>query len=87
MDHHRDNGPAVIYKSGDRYWYKRGLYHREDGPAIEFADGSGHWYQNNRLHRLDGPAVDWIDRKEWYIDGLMYSEEEFLRIVKLKAFF
>ena len=63
----------------DRSWYQNGKPHRLDGPAIEHADGSKFWYQNGKYHRLDGPAIEWADgSKFWYIEGVKYSEAEFV---------
>jgi len=31
---HREFGPAVLGKDGNREWYKEGKLHREDGPAL-----------------------------------------------------
>jgi hypothetical protein len=81
--------------NGDQCWYDdRDLYHRDDGPAIIYQNGYQLYYQHGKLHRLDGPAVIHSDnhcknysysaRLEWYINGVNYSEEEFLRIVKMK---
>jgi hypothetical protein len=43
---------------------------------------------NNELHRLDGPAVERENgTNSWYIHGVricVSSNEEFLRIVKMK---
>ena len=37
------------------------------------------WYQNGKLHRTDGPAIERADgTKEWYIDGKVMTEAEFL---------
>ena len=44
---HREDGPAVEYVNGDKYWYTNGKCHREDGPAVEDADGSKLWYIND----------------------------------------
>jgi hypothetical protein len=41
---HREDGPALEYADGDKYWWFHGKYHREDGPAIEWADGEKWWY-------------------------------------------
>ena len=41
---HREDGPAVEYSNGTKYWWVNGRLHREDGPAIEYADGSKRWY-------------------------------------------
>lgn len=32
--HHRTDGPAVTYRSGDRMWRQHGLNHRLNGPGI-----------------------------------------------------
>ena len=41
---HREDGPAIEYADGDKFWYLNGLLHREDGPAVEWADGLKLWY-------------------------------------------
>ena len=33
---HRDEGPAIEYADGDKFWYQNGNLHRTDGPAIEW---------------------------------------------------
>ena len=64
--------------------------HREDGPAIEGANGSKWWYRNYQLHRDDGPAVEYAHgNKLWYFRGKLIickTNEEFLQLMKLKAF-
>ncbi len=79
-----------IDKAGTKRWYKDDLFHREDGPASEYPNGTKEWWLNDQLHRLDGPAIEWYDgTKFWYIDGKSIhcnSNEEFLRLVKLKEF-
>jgi hypothetical protein len=54
---HREDGPAIVYNDGTKYYYRNGLIHREDGPAIEYKDGTVVYYTNDSLHREDGPAV------------------------------
>ena len=64
---HRDNGPAVIYKGGNKYWYQNGKRHRDnDLPAVIYKNGDKYWYQNGLRHRVDGPAVVWPNGREWY---------------------
>ena len=47
---HREDGPAILYYDGTKFWYKNGKYHREDGPAIEYsASGIKHWYINGKF--------------------------------------
>ena len=75
---------------GHKRWYLNGQYHREDGPAVESPNGDKWWYINSQLHREDGPAIEYIDgTKYWYLNGKQIdckTNEEFLRLVKLKAF-
>lgn len=79
-----------ITSQGNKYWYKDSLFHRENGPAIELTDGYKKWYINGQLHREDGPAIEYANGyKSWHLNGERIhcnSNEEFLRIVKLKAF-
>ena len=86
----RDNGPAMEYANGDKLWYQKGLYHRLDGPAVLDVDGSFVWYKEGKLHRLDGPAIKYKNNDEewWFNDEQIKcnSQEEFLRLIKLKAF-
>jgi hypothetical protein len=75
-------------KFGDKFWYKDDKYHREDGPAVEWVNGSKEWWINGQLHREDGPAAESNNgEKYWYLNGeRIYSQEEFERLIKLKAF-
>ena len=43
---HREDGPAVEYTDGNKFWLLNGKRHREDGPACEWADGTKAWYLN-----------------------------------------
>jgi hypothetical protein len=93
---HRVDGPAFLWGSGDAHWYYNGLLHREDGPAIDNFHGShGHqgsqeWLIHGVHHRLDGPAIIYNKYYHiWFINGVrinVFSNEEFLKIVKLRAF-
>jgi hypothetical protein len=83
---HRADGPAQEWPT-HRYkaWYLYGKFHREDGPARECVDGK-EWYYHGKLHREDGPAIEYTNgNKEWYLQGTEYTEEEYGRLVKLKA--
>jgi hypothetical protein len=46
--HHREDGPAIIYNNGDKYWYQNDKPHREDGPAVEYANGYKVWYYRHK---------------------------------------
>lgn len=77
---HREDGPAVVYDDGDKFWYQNDNLHREDGPAYEGADGTKHWWAYGLRHRLDGPAIEDADGTEYFfIDGKHYTKEEFLK--------
>jgi len=70
---HREDGPAIERKSGDRVWYWHGKLHRDGAPAVENADGTLKWYLHGRLHRLDGPAIIYANgAKEWYFNGELH---------------
>lgn len=73
---HREDGPAMEYKNGLKFWYTNGSLHREDGPAIEWLDGSYFWYKNGRLHRDGGPAIKYTDGSlSWYKNGQRHRED------------
>lgn len=90
-EYHREDGPAIEWGNGNKHWYLNGKLHRLDGPAIDNLDGFKIWYKNGLMHRLDGPAYCphgyWLH--QWWIDGKQIhckTNEEFLKIVKLKLF-
>ena len=67
---HKEDGPAQIFPSGGRVWYRYGKKHRLDGPALEYCNGYKEWWINGLLHRVDGPAIFQEDViEEWYING------------------
>ena len=49
---HREDGPAVIYPDGTKFWYVNGHRHRLDGPAI-IRPYQKRWYVNGqRVNRF-----------------------------------
>jgi len=80
----------IIDEDGDKHWYKNNLLHREDGPAVERANGLKFWYLKGKLHREDGPALEYFNGdKAWYYQGQKIecsSQQEFERLIKLRAF-
>jgi len=74
---------------GNKWWYLNNQRHREDGPAVEHIDGYRAWFFNNQYHREDGPAVEYPNGyKVWFVHGRRIncsSQEEFERLIKLKA--
>ena len=74
--YHREDGPAVIYGDGTKFWYYNGKLHRKDGPAHETPDGLKEWWVNGKRHRVDGPAVTLDDgHKEWWINDIRHRED------------
>jgi hypothetical protein len=72
---HRIDGPAVIYKTGDREWYYHDKLHRIGGPAITAPYGDQFWYQHGKPHRDDGPAVTTSDGYQaWYHYGKFHRD-------------
>ena len=47
---HREDGPAIEWFNGNKYWCLYGELHREDGPAIECSDGDKEWYLNGEIY-------------------------------------
>ena len=41
---HCEDGPAVLFADGSKFWIVKGLRHRVDGPAVKYPDGSCNWY-------------------------------------------
>jgi hypothetical protein len=39
-----NDGPAIEWSNGTKYWYRNDKLHREVGPAIEWANGNKSWY-------------------------------------------
>jgi hypothetical protein len=84
---HRIDGPAIERRLGTKEWYVNGKRHRVDGPAIISANGNKEWWIDGKRHRLDGPAIELDSCNMYFIEDIRIkccSNEEFLRIVKMK---
>lgn len=85
---HREDGPAIEWRDGNKHWILNDRLHREDGPAIDLVETEigctvKKWSINGKYHREDGPAVEFGNGyKEWWIDGEKITEEEFNQIQK-----
>ena len=43
-----------------------------------YDNGTKVWLLNNKRHREDGPAIEYYDdSKDWYLNGVEHTEEEF----------
>jgi len=86
---HREDGPAVI-TGNYQEWYHHGQLHRIGAPAVIESNGDKHWFQHGKYHREDGPAIERsLGHQEWWLDDKrleVSSQEEFERMMKLKAF-
>lgn len=66
------------YTNFTEYRDENNQYNRLDGPSVIWNDGTSVWYKDNKLHRLDGPAVEfWYGVKEYWINGIEYTEQDF----------
>jgi hypothetical protein len=82
---HRKFGPAVIHENGDCEWILNGQLHRKNGPAIVFKGTGNFYYDKGKHHRIDGPAVDSEVAKEYWINGIRFTESDYLdKIIKMK---
>ena len=50
--YHREDGPAIERKNGNKSWWLNGKLHREDGPASECKNGDKYWFLNDRLYKI-----------------------------------
>jgi hypothetical protein len=57
--YHREDGPAIEFPDGDKFWMKYGMYHKEDGPAVECANGHKFYHLNGKLY----PSI--TSNEEW----------------------
>ena len=69
---HREDGPAIEFSSGSKFWYLNGNKHREDGPAIERPDGTKLWYLNgSEVSEEDVMSTD----KDYQVGGDHYAKQ------------
>lgn len=54
---HREDGPALVFRSGAMGWFINGLNHRIDGPAIEYHNGKVEYALNGRFYQ---------NREDWF---------------------
>lgn len=46
---HREDGPAVVDKQGNKFWWYQNKKHRLDGPAVEYSNGQvEYWIDDSR---------------------------------------
>lgn len=55
--------------------------------SVTYKNGTKLWFLNKKYHNLEGPAREFPDGgKEYYIDDVQYSFEEWDRLRKLMIF-
>ena len=77
---HREDGPAIIWSDGRKYYYLDGQLHRTDGPAVIFANGHKEYYINGKqltqetfLNKTKKHTII-VDGKEIKISHTSYKE-------------
>ena len=41
---HREDGPAVEWHDGSKFWFQNNSCHRVDGPAVTWTSGNMEWW-------------------------------------------
>ena len=54
---HREDGPAVEFNNGDKFWYINGKRHREDGPAVILSNGDEDYWINGKFIKSENNDV------------------------------
>mgnify|MGYP005849986747 CR=1 FL=1 len=57
-----------------------------ESKLIIYLSGNRYWkLPSGDLHRECGPAVEYISgHKEWWLNGIEYSEQEYIKKMRLK---
>ena len=58
--YHREDGPAIEWHDGTKWWYQNGRRHRTDGPAIEYENGGKEYYLNGKHYPDIKTDEEWI---------------------------
>lgn len=77
-----------IDEDGSVWHYVNDKLHCDNGPAV-ITDSTKIWYQHGLCHRIDGPAMIIGTKFFWFHQGYKIdcqSQEEFEKLIKLKAF-
>ena len=88
--YHRDDGPAIEFASGDRFWFQSGKLHREDGPAVTYFNRPARWFLdgveyseeefNKKMNIVDPTksvmTTDLYNSKHWKLADGKYHRED-----------
>jgi len=53
---HHEDGPAIEYDNGTKFWYINGKLHNNVGPAVEYSDGRVYYYLDDIMYNYS----DWL---------------------------
>lgn len=67
-NHHREDGPALIWPDGHQEWWLNGERHRIDGPALIRPGYRQQWY-------FKGTFLGYNDKGFWALWDLLTSEQ------------
>lgn len=82
---HREDGPAIEYKNGEKHWFLNGEHHRENSPAVEMVDGHQEWFIDGKHHRIGGPAIEYPNGEtSWYYKGTEIPFKKNLKLLNKK---
>ena len=86
-----ENGEYYIEEKNHKTYYDfQNRKHRVGGPSFSNSYGGEDWYLHGKRHRVGGPAAEYESGiKEWWYNGQKIdckTNEEFLRLIKMKAF-
>ena len=70
----------LTFEDTTEYRTESDKLHREDGPARIYNNGDETWWFNGKRHRIDGAAVKFKGKIEYWVDGIKYSESQFINI-------
>lgn len=73
---HREEGPAIEYANGHKFWYLNGNLHRIDGPALEYTNGTKAWYVNGKCMNFQ----KWKEEVRCFYDN---QEDYLLMLLKM----
>ncbi len=77
---HREDGPAVEYKSGAVAWFQYGkLYRGGDLPAIVYSNGSKYWCNGHKIYH-EGYLPD-IENAVWSWSAALHRDGDLPAIV------
>lgn len=69
---HREDGPAIIWDDGSKFWYYDGVNHNENGPSAIYRTGKVYWHYHGMHLEFD----------EWCVTTGKTSEDKLVLKIK-----